>query len=213
MNFETASYATQRALWPTSGRHIMAHYDETSIVVYQAYNRYIGHYAATHGRFGGDFSFTRMSWVKPNFLWMMYRSGWGVKPNQEVTLAVRILREGFDEMLRQCVHSNFVAEVYGDQPTWKSRLRSSQVRLQWDPDHVPNGAKTERRAIQLGLRDEMLRLYGTEWVISIDDISDFVAEQRAHRGDAERLMIPVERPYPVTSEAVVAHLGLSTPPA
>ncbi|WP_141653813.1 DUF4291 family protein, partial [Erwinia billingiae] len=25
------------------------------------------------------FSMTRMTWIKPSFLWMMYRSGWGMK--------------------------------------------------------------------------------------------------------------------------------------
>ena len=44
---------------------------------------------STHGYFGGDhFSLNRMSWVKPNFLWMMYRSGWGQKEGQVVVLAV-----------------------------------------------------------------------------------------------------------------------------
>jgi hypothetical protein len=36
----------QRALgWPTSGRHLMACYDDTTIVVYQAYRPEIADYA------------------------------------------------------------------------------------------------------------------------------------------------------------------------
>ncbi|MFM7854759.1 MAG: DUF4291 family protein [Flammeovirgaceae bacterium] len=27
-------------------------------------------------------SLNRMTWMKPNFLWMMYRSGWATKHNQ-----------------------------------------------------------------------------------------------------------------------------------
>lgn len=51
-------------------------------------------------RFGGEnFSFSRMSWIKTNFLWMMYRCGWASKHGQERVLAVRILRKGFDEIL------------------------------------------------------------------------------------------------------------------
>ena len=51
-------------------------------------------------RFGGPlFSYSRMSWIKTNFLWMMYRSGWGSKVNQEMVLAVRISRNGFDTIL------------------------------------------------------------------------------------------------------------------
>ncbi len=73
------SYTAQRALWPAQGRQLLAQFDDDTIVVYQAYRPEIGHYTAQHGRFGGGFSFERMSWIKPNFLWMMYRSGWGTK--------------------------------------------------------------------------------------------------------------------------------------
>ncbi len=58
-------YHDQQARWPTEGRHILAQYDETSVVVYQAYRPAIGHYAARHGRFDGEFSLNRMSWIKP----------------------------------------------------------------------------------------------------------------------------------------------------
>jgi hypothetical protein len=40
-----------------------------------------------------------MSWIKPGFLWMMYRSGWGTKSGQQVVLAVRLPREFFDHLL------------------------------------------------------------------------------------------------------------------
>lgn len=89
----TELYQEQQAYWPQAGRHILAQYDEESVVVYQAYRPAIGHFAAQHSYFGGEFSLERMSWIKPNFLWMMYRSGWGTKPGQEVTLAVRLKRE------------------------------------------------------------------------------------------------------------------------
>ena len=58
-------YRDQQARWPAEGRHILAQYDETSVVVYQAYRPAIGHYAARHGRFGDEFSLNRMSWIKP----------------------------------------------------------------------------------------------------------------------------------------------------
>ena len=72
-------YQRQDSLWPQEGQHILAHYDDASVVVYQAYRPSIAEYAVTHQRFGGDFSFNRMSWIKPNFLWMMFRSGWAGK--------------------------------------------------------------------------------------------------------------------------------------
>ena len=54
------------------------------------------------------------------------------------------------------------------------------MRLQWDPDHDPSGAKVERRAIQLGLRGEALARYAREWLVQVQDVSAFVAEQHAH---------------------------------
>ncbi len=84
MSLITEPYLTQNTRWPRSGRHILAQYDDDSVLVYQAYRPSIGHFAARYGYFGGEFSFTRMSWIKPNFLWMMYRSGWGTKEGQEI---------------------------------------------------------------------------------------------------------------------------------
>jgi hypothetical protein len=79
MQLVTEPYLAQFRRWPQTGRHILAQFDESTIVVYQAYRPAIGNFAASHGYFGGPFSLNRMSWIKPNFLWMMYRSGWGTK--------------------------------------------------------------------------------------------------------------------------------------
>src|SRR5689334_8661914 len=132
------SFSTQAARWPASGRHVLAQYDDETVVVYQAYRPSIGRFAAAHGYFGGDFSLGRMSWIKPNFLWMMYRCGWATKEGQEVVLAVRLKRSAFDEILRQAVHSSFVPEVYGSEDAWRRAVAGSDVRLQWDPDHGPS---------------------------------------------------------------------------
>jgi hypothetical protein len=193
--------------WPASGRHILATFDEASVVVYQAYRPAIGRFAAGNQRFGGGFSVSRMSWVKPNFLWIMYRSGWGTKEHQETTLAVRIRRDAFDAILAAAVPSSYVPELYATRADWQAAVARSEVRLQWDPDHDPGGAPLARRAIQLGLRGSVLARYAREWVVAIDDISDFVAEARALRGGA--LKVPAERVYPVADREVARRLGLS----
>lgn len=211
MNLATEPYLTQLARWPRTGRHILAQYDDDSIIVYQAYRPAIGHFAARHGYFGGEFSLSRMSWVKTNFLWMMYRSGWGRKEGQEVTLAVRIKRAAFDSLLAEAVHSHYVAEAYASEETWKQAVEQSSVRLQWDPDHDPVGAKMERRAIQLGMRGPVLAQYAREWIIEIDDISDFVRQQYQHvQGrDYQQLVTPRELVYPVAAPDVAARLGIT----
>src|SRR3954453_10694373 len=147
MKLKTEPYLEQRRRRPATGRHVLAQFDDDSVVVYQAYRPEIGHFAAKNGHFGGGFSLGRMSWVKPNYLWMMCRSGWGTKQGQEVTLAVRLRRDAFDEILRQAIHSTFVSEVYGTQDEWRRAVAGSDVRLQWDPDHNPAGNPVERRAI------------------------------------------------------------------
>jgi hypothetical protein len=214
MNVAVDRYLDQTARWPNDGRHILAQFDAQSIVVYQAFRPAIGHYAAVHGHFGGpDFGYGRMSWIKPNFLWMMYRCGWATKENQEVVLAVRIRREGFDAILRQAVSSTYVAALYENDSAWQESLRTSNVRLQWDPDHDPHGQKLSRRAIQLGLRGDVLRTYGGPWIISIEDISDFVRAQHAvlNEQGIAALMTPKEEVYPAEDPQVRKRLGMDLP--
>ncbi len=212
MNLRMESYLEQRQRWPESGRYILAQFDDESVVVYQAYRPQIGRFAAEHGYFGGGFSLGRMSWIKPNFLWMMYRSGWGTKEGQEVILAVWLRRSAFDAILKEAVHSSFVPEVYASQDEWKRAVSRSSVRLQWDPDHDPSGAKVERRAIQLGLRGDVLARYAREWIIRIEDISALVGEQRRYSRPASyhQLVIPREEVYPVEDHDIVRRLGLDS---
>lgn len=67
----TERYLEQLSRWPSSGMHILAHFDERTIIVYQAYCPATGLFAARNGFFGDGFSYNRMSWIKPNFLWMI----------------------------------------------------------------------------------------------------------------------------------------------
>lgn len=212
MKLITEPYMEQVRRWPQAGRHILAQFDADTVVVYQAYRPAIGRFAAEHGRFGGEFSLDRMSWIKPNFLWMMYRSGWGTKEHQEVTLAVWLNRSAFDAVLREAVHSTFIPEIYGDHGTWKKALGTSSVRLQWDPDHDPSGNPVERRAIQLGLRGDILARYANDWPVHIEDISAFVQQQREFVGgeERERLTVPQEMVFPVADAKVARRLGLVT---
>lgn len=205
-------YPAQLARWPRTGRHLLAQFDDEAVVVYQAYRPAIGHFAAGHGRFGGEFSLGRMSWIKPGFLWMMYRSGWGTKHGQEVVLAVWLRRVAFDRLLAQAVASSFPASGLTARADWDAAVAASDVRLQWDPDHDPHGRPVERRAIQLGLRRGVLAEYAGPWIVRIEDVSALVAEQRAilHRDGPAALRLPREDVYPVPPAARAA-LGLAAP--
>ena len=210
MTIPTEPYLEQLKHWPASGRHILANFNQSSVVVYQAYRPSIGRFAIENQRFGGEFSFSRMSWIKPNFLWMMYRSGWGTKPGQEVTLAIHLQRKSFEEILALAVHSAYVPGLYDSPEAWKARLTASPVRLQWDPDHDPAGLEQERRAIQLGLAGESLRRCAEEWIVRIADVSEFVSQQRAcvNAKDLPELLTPCERVYPVKDTDLAARIGI-----
>jgi hypothetical protein len=205
MNLGTEKYVDQLARWPSTGKHIIAQYDAETIVVYQAYRRSIGEYAIKHRAFGGDFSYSRMSWIKPNFLWMMYRSGWGTKEGQETTLGLRLRRQFFDRILAQAVASSLDQSNYITRDAWKAALEKSEVRLQWDPDHDPHGNAIARRAIQLGLRGSLLAEYGKCALVEVIDMTEFVVAQREQllRAGIAELMTPVEQIY-LPREASIA---------
>ncbi|MGC4016942.1 MAG: DUF4291 domain-containing protein [Luteolibacter sp.] len=207
MRFER--YLDQVAQWPQNGHHILAQYDEQSIIVYQAYRSSIAAYAVKHQAFGGEFSYNRMSWIKPNFLWMMYRSGWAGKEGQEHILAVTLRRDFFDHLLREVVPSRYLPSRYPNEDAWKTAVASSDVRLQWDPDHSPTGHSLERRAVQLGLRGKTLHHYGKEAILSIEDITPFVVAQRHHAdGDFSQLITPEERIYIPDDELAAIAVGI-----
>jgi len=197
MRLPVESHVAQRARWPQEGAHILAQYDDESVIVYQAYRPSIGRYAVEHGHFGGpDFSFSRMSWIKPNFLWMMYRSGWGTKEGQEVTLALRLRRSYFESLLAAAVASSFDAQRFASRNAWQEAVATSDVRLQWDPDHSPSGAALARRAIQLGLRGDALAKMAKDELLEVIDLSDFVATQRAQaQDDNVDLLTPTEHVF------------------
>lgn len=200
MNLKIEYYEKQKQRWPENGKHIMAQFDDKSIIVYQSYRPEIGNFAAKHQYFGGAFSYSRMSWIKPNFLWMMYRNGWGVKEGQEVTLAIRLKRSFFDDILNNAFpSSNYIGL---DSNEFSKKVKYTSVRLQWDPDHSPYGGKLERRAIQLGLRNDFLLPFKGEGILEIIDISSFVSEQRKHvqARRLDLLQTPSEDVYPNSLE-------------
>ncbi len=208
MKFER--YTEQIAHWPDEGRHILAQFDANSIVVYQAYNAAISQFVVKNGFFGGEFSFDRMSWIKPNFLWMMYRSGWAQKRNQENILALRIRRAFFEELLECAVESSFRNSTISKEEEWKAALQASRVRLQWDPDHDPSGKSVLRRALQLGLRGDILRRFGTDELLEVVDLTDFVKTQFLElesTGDSE-IVTPMERCFVPSSSVAIENIRL-----
>jgi hypothetical protein len=191
---------------------IRADYDDRSIVVYQAYNEPIASAAVKAQKFVPPFSLNRMTWIKPSFLWMMERSNWGRKKDQERILAVRITRAGWAEALSQAVLTHPDSRVYPDGSDWERDSKGATVRVQWDPDRSLRGANLERRAIQVGLGRAITERYVEEWTLEIVDLTPKVRKmsdllQAGKAKEAERLL-PREKPYPVTADTA-RRLGMS----
>lgn len=179
---------------------IRAVYDEEKIRVYQAYNSIIAEEAAKLGTFGEHFKIGRMTWIKPSFLWMMYRCGWAEKEGQEHVLAIDIKREAFDYMLEHSVLSTYSSDMGISQEEWKQQIAKSDVRCQWDPERDPHGNPLPYRSVQIGIRGRVVRKYVSEWILGIEDITEQVKEIKYKLDAREDISayLPKERVYPMT---------------
>ncbi|MGW3134788.1 DUF4291 domain-containing protein [Streptomyces sp. NPDC001139] len=188
---------------------IRAAHSESTITVYQAYSPDIGLPAARDGRFPALWKRDRMTWIKPSFLWMMYRCGWATKPGQETVLAVEIARDGFEWALRNACLSSYVRGLHPDLGTWQRELRRSPARVQWDPERDLRLQPLPYRSLQLGLSGEAVRRYADEWLVSVRDVTPLAREIHAlvTSGDLDTAsgLLPNETPYP-TQDELLAHL-------
>jgi len=212
-DLKTELYVNSIERLPATGQHIIGCQDQNSIVVYQAYKRGIAEFAVANKRLGGpEFSYARMSWIKPSFLWMMFRCGWAEKENQEAVLALTVARDFFIEILHDAVISSFNRDCYDNQEIWRNELNIKQVRLQWDPDHDHFGNTITRRAIQLGLKGNMLERFGKNEIQSVKDITPFVRQQKKllDDGQTEKLTVPYETIFEIKDPALRKRIGIRT---
>ncbi|WP_430781327.1 DUF4291 domain-containing protein [Actinoplanes sp. G11-F43] len=191
-------------------RQIRAVFDDETVTVYQAYSPAIAESAVRAGRFVPPFRTTRMTWIKPSFLWMMYRCGWASKEGQERVLAVSITRAGFEWALANSALSHYVRGVHPDRATWQRLLKRSPARVQWDPERDLRLRELPYRSLQLGLGGEAVPRYVDEWTTGITDVTGLVREIRGLLDDGDEVaasaLLPSERPYPL-SPALADHLG------
>lgn len=186
-------------------KQIRAVYDDKTIRVYQAYSDAIADSALKHSTFvSPPFKMERMIWIKPSFLWMMYRAGWGKKDaGQKRILAIDIAREGFEWALEHSLLSH-QAKNYIDKEEWLKIKKATPVRIQWDPERDLHLQPLEHRAIQIGLTNEAVPLYVNEWIQNITDVTGLA--QKIHglveNGDltAAEQRLPIEVEYQTPSK-------------
>lgn len=180
---------------------IRADHDADTIVIYQAYAPAIAEPALAAQRFVAPFSFNRMTWIKPSFLWLMHRSNWGRKSGQERTLAVRIRRSGWEKALSRGVLTSPEPSVFPSPDDWTRAFADAEVHVQWDTERNLRGAALPYYSIQVGISRQLIREYVNEWIVAIEDYTPLVRKlyQQIQAGDADAAAkrLPKERPYPV----------------
>jgi len=209
---KTEKYREQEKRLPGDGRQIIGRMEDDNIIVYQAFNTNIAKYAVEHQQFGGpNYSFNRMSWIKPGFLWMMHRAGWAAKENQQHILAISLPLVHLKEILRQATLSSYDQELFATQQEWKVELEKTEVRLQWDPDHDPFGNKQIRKAIQIGMKGEMLRKFCTDWITGIEDITGFVNGEynKLLKSGIHELNVPYEEVLALNDKVIEKRIGIN----
>ncbi|MFE1876895.1 DUF4291 domain-containing protein [Streptomyces sp. NPDC059496] len=176
----------------TPQHQIRADYDARTIVVYQAYSSAIADAALRAGRFVPPFSFQRMTWIKPSFLWLMHRSNWARKPGQERVLAVRMTREGWERALSEAVRTTADPKA----------VARAAVHLQWDPERSVRGAALNHYSIQVGIGRHLIRTFAEDWVVGITDFTPQVRKAatlvRNGRAAQAQRFLPAERVYPMS---------------
>lgn len=189
-------------------KFVRATFDENTITIYQAYNRTISQSAIVNQTFiCPPFKSERMTWIKPSFLWMMYRSQWATKENQEYILSIKIKRDGFNWALQNSCLSKFDGSIYPSYSMWKDSLKKSPVRIQWDPERDVFLQPLPERSLQMGLSGIALKRYISEWIVEIDDITDYCRKIHLLLKNKElhlvEPLLPNEKNYPIPKDVAV----------
>lgn len=195
--FSSLKDSTSRDPSSANEREIRAIYDETEIIVYQAFNDEIADWALNNGRFGGPYKFSRMTWIKPSFFWMMHRSGWATKPGQQRILAISIKRTFFDSLVNRGI---LTSNYNDDDIKWKESFANNDTRIQWDPERDVAGIKLKNvRAIQIGVSGASLIKMHEQAICSIQDITQYAIDTRSRLLDTEIgvTLMPNERLYSI----------------
>ncbi|MBJ8442766.1 DUF4291 domain-containing protein [Acinetobacter bereziniae] len=179
---------------------IRAYQTDSTIRVYQAFSDELASLAVKHHSFKENphFKMTRMTWIKPSFLWMMYRAGWGNKDNkQQRILAIDISKEGFDWALAHSCSSHKPITISTDE--WNIVKSKTPVRVQWDPERNLLLEPLKYRTIQIGLSGIAVEHYINKWITGIIDITEEAKEISnlvvQHKFKEASLLLPNESIY------------------
>ncbi|MEL6561929.1 MAG: DUF4291 domain-containing protein [Bacteroidota bacterium] len=182
-------------------QEIRASYDRETITVYQAYNKQIALNAFKNNRFESPFSFNRMTWIKPSYLWLMERSNWATKSNQEYILGIKIKRTFWEKALSLGVLTHPDNAVYASGFDWEQQFRDAPVHIQWDPERTLKGGKLNERTIQVGISRQLIEEFNNEGITEITDLTALTKKiyhlKLAGKYAAAKRLLPKEKVYPL----------------
>jgi hypothetical protein len=180
----------------TDPRAVRATFDERTVLVWQAHTPEVAAAAVADGRYGPRICWSeRSTRFRLSLPALLDRNGWGTAPGRECILGVRVLREGFDALLRQAVHDAMEPELYPSRNAWHLARRYANVCIAWHADVDPAGNALEWETLRVEVRDHALKRFVREWVVGIEDWTPWV---RANRPLVERsLPVPAIAPYPL----------------
>ncbi|MEJ2609289.1 MAG: DUF4291 domain-containing protein [Candidatus Thiodiazotropha sp.] len=191
---------------------IRADFNRDTTVMYQAYSDSIADPALKMQRFIAPFSFSRMTWIKPSFFWLMHRSNWGKKPNQNRILAVHIKRSGWEKALSHGVLTSPEKSIHGSAKKWDEAFKKAKVHVQWDTERNQNGTALTYFSIQVGLSRHIITEFIEDWIVKIEDVTPLVLKLNKLRKEGNKNFIkhlPSESVYPISKE-LGSHLMIKT---
>ncbi|KAF2661168.1 hypothetical protein K491DRAFT_711080 [Lophiostoma macrostomum CBS 122681] len=220
-----ASDTSAPAPAPTPYRQIRAHYDTHTITVYQAYSAAIAIPAVAQQKLNASpaYSLDRMTWIKPSWAWMLYRSRYSYKDDRQAhILALKLTHEAFESLLRCAVLSDdpgLVGKQRGQRDqqgkrvkdgSGKVRERTASVRVQWDPERSVRLERLGYRSIQIGVPGGS-KLDWADGIVEIEDVTERARRLKKVLDEdvdgklrleelIETGLVPVEKEYVVDEE-------------
>ncbi|MDP4182094.1 MAG: DUF4291 family protein, partial [Bacillota bacterium] len=113
---------------------IFAYFDDEGIYVYQAFKPSIVKTAVEIGTFGKGFGLDRITWIKPSFGWVLYRSNYATKHRMEAIAKIKLSHKAWLEILSRSIQSQYDGLRFETENIWKTNFEKSDIIHQWDPD-------------------------------------------------------------------------------
>lgn len=203
-------------------REIRAQYDNETITVYQAYKTSIADAAVQSQKLTAspDFKPGRMTWIKPSWAWVLYRSGYSYKdPGQSRILALKMKHERFAGLLEKgllSTHRPSAGDGVKSHSDPGPREKSASVRIQWDPERSVRMDVLPYRSIQIGIPGALSTIWANEWIVGIEDVTERARELKrvlderpeVTTGELQQLgLLPLEEVFQV-SDAIKSQLEM-----